>query len=97
MGGNGFQSMGGMGGMPGMGMPGMGGMRGATRKDPDIEYPLNCSLEELYKGATKKMKLKRNVNSSQVEETLQVDVKPGWKNNTRITFSEKGEHPLVGC
>lgn len=90
---------GGMGGMPGMmgGMPGgMGGMSRGPRKDPPIEYPLNCTLEELYKGTSKKMKISRNVmdasrGTSRVEETLQVDVKPGWKNRTRITFGEKGK------
>lgn len=91
---------GGMGGMPGMmgGMPGggMGGMSRGPRKDPPIEYPLNCTLEELFKGTSKKMKISRNVmdasrGASRVEETLQVDVKPGWKNRTRITFGEKGE------
>lgn len=92
---------GGMGGMPGMmgGMPGgMGGMSGMSRgprKDPPIEYPLNCTLEELYKGTSKKMKISRNVidgsgSARRVDETLQVDVKPGWKNRTKVTFGEKG-------
>lgn len=92
---NGFQSMDSMGGMPEMGgMGGMGGM-GRSRKDPNIEYSLQCSLEDLYKGATKKMKISRTVTTtsgpSKVEETLQVDVKPGWKNMTKITFAGKGK------
>lgn len=93
--------MGGMGGgMPGgfesMGPGGFGGMPG-SRKDPPIEYPLGCSLEELFKGTTKRMKISRRVvdatgQARQVQETLQVDVKPGWKNGTKITFQEKGKH-----
>ena len=90
---------GGMGGMPGMmgGMPGgMGGMGRGPRQDPPIEYPLSCTLEDLYKGTSKKMRISRNVmeasgSTSRVDETLQVDVKPGWKNRTRITFGEKGD------
>lgn len=32
----------------------------------------------------------------QVEEILTIDVKPGWKKGTKITFPEKGnEHPNV--
>lgn len=96
---------GGMGGMPGM-MGGMGGMPGGMsrgpRQDPPIEYPLNCTLEDLYKGTSKKMRISRNVmeptgGTSRVEETLQVDVKPGWKNRTRITFAEKGMAVLDSC
>lgn len=72
-------------------MPGRGPL-----KDPPIEYGLGCTLEELYKGASKRMKISRNVLdmtglSKPVQETLQVDIKPGWKNKTRITFQEKGE------
>lgn len=81
---NGFESM---GGMPGMAERG-------PRKDPDIEYTLQCSLEDLYGGATKKMKISRTVPGStgpnKVEETLVLNIKPGWKNKTKITFSEKG-------
>lgn len=33
----------------------------ATRKAPPIENTLPCSLEELYKGTTKKMKISREI------------------------------------
>ena len=35
--------------------------QGAPRKSPPIESRLPCSLEELYKGATKKMKISREI------------------------------------
>lgn len=78
----GFRSTG-----PGMGMP--------PRKAPPIESKLACSLEELYTGSTRKMKISRNVlkpNGRLVPESeiLTVDVKPGWKKGTKITFPEKG-------
>ena len=91
-----------MGGMPGSnfgGMPrGMGGM--GRRKDPPIEYPLACTLDELYRGTSKKMKISRVVTEAsglqkQIQETLQVDVKPGWKNKTKVTFQEKGARLLL--
>ena len=34
---------------------------GAPRKAPPIENKLPCSLEELYKGTTKKMKISREI------------------------------------
>ncbi|KAK2656694.1 hypothetical protein Ddye_009746 [Dipteronia dyeriana] len=65
------------------------------RKAAAIERTLPCSLEELYKGTTKKMKISRDVIDSSgrpttVEEILTIEVKPGWKKGTKITFPEKG-------
>ncbi|KAI4333918.1 hypothetical protein L6164_018669 [Bauhinia variegata] len=74
---------------------------GAPRKAPPIENKLPCSLEDLYKGTTKKMKISREIidasgTSMQVEEILTINVKPGWKKGTKITFPEKGnEQPNV--
>ncbi|GLT27515.1 hypothetical protein SLA2020_025050 [Shorea laevis] len=88
----------------GEGMGGGGGAsmhHGGPRKAPPIENTLRCSLEELYKGTTKKMKISREIvdisgKTMQVEEILTIDVKPGWKKGTKITFPEKGnEHPNV--
>ncbi|KAL8129414.1 hypothetical protein V2J09_018569 [Rumex salicifolius] len=65
------------------------------RKGAPIERTLNCSLEDLYKGTTKKMKISRDVTDSSgrptmVEEILTIEIKPGWKKGTKITFPEKG-------
>ncbi|KAI4353361.1 hypothetical protein L6164_002319 [Bauhinia variegata] len=65
------------------------------RKGVAIERSLQCSLEELYKGTTKKMKISRDVTDASrrpttVEEILTIEVKPGWKKGTKITFPEKG-------
>ncbi|KAF7139968.1 hypothetical protein RHSIM_Rhsim06G0137000 [Rhododendron simsii] len=121
------------------------------RKAPSIEYRLPCSLEELYKGTTKKMKISREIadairtaaptptvgksyggtddlprvqlelpldlgdmtisidasneeicgkssgcSKTMLEEILTIDIKPGWKKGTKITFPEKGyEQPGV--
>ncbi|KAJ7948363.1 DnaJ subfamily B member like [Quillaja saponaria] len=75
--------------------------QGAPRKATSIEKRLPCSLEELYKGTTKKMKISREIadrsgKSKQVEEIVTINVKPGWKKGTKITFPEKGnEQPNV--
>ncbi|KAL8158527.1 hypothetical protein V2J09_000064 [Rumex salicifolius] len=68
---------------------------GVIRKAPPIENKLSCSLEELYKGTTKKMKISREIadvsgKTIPVEEILTIDIKPGWKKGTKITFEEKG-------
>lgn len=71
------------------------------RKAPPIENKLPCSLEELYKGTTKKMKISREIayasgKTVPVEEILTIEIQPGWKKGTKITFPEKGnEQPNV--
>ncbi|XP_056174832.1 uncharacterized protein LOC115686164 [Syzygium oleosum] len=65
------------------------------RKPPPIESKLPCTLEELYSGSTRKMKISRTVmdaNGRHTVETeiLTIEVKPGWKKGTKITFPDKG-------
>ncbi|XP_043702868.1 dnaJ homolog subfamily B member 4-like [Telopea speciosissima] len=78
-----------------------GSMNQGPRKAPPIEKRLPCSLEELYKGTTKKMKISREIadmsgKTMPVEEIITIDIKPGWKKGTKITFPEKGnEQPNV--
>ncbi|CAI9291843.1 unnamed protein product [Lactuca saligna] len=71
--------------------------KGSTmlKKPPPVENTLPCSLEELYNGSTKKMQISRtfvdkNGQLTLVMETLTIDIKPGWKNGTKITFPDKG-------
>eukprot|EP00929_Paragymnodinium_shiwhaense_P017712 TRINITY_DN12735_c0_g1_i2.p1 TRINITY_DN12735_c0_g1~~TRINITY_DN12735_c0_g1_i2.p1 ORF type:complete len:354 (+),score=120.64 TRINITY_DN12735_c0_g1_i2:96-1157(+) len=81
-----------MGGMPGgMGM-GMGMGQQQTHTQPAV-FDLNLTLEELYTGCVKKMKIKRNSMTLQrdAEKTLEVEVKPGWKAGTKITFAGEGD------
>ncbi|KAF5474447.1 hypothetical protein F2P56_006346 [Juglans regia] len=76
-------------------------MSQGPRKAAPIENTLLCSLEELYKGTTKKMKISREIADASgktlpVEEILTIEIKPGWKKGTKITFPEKGnEQPYV--
>ncbi|XP_008225149.1 PREDICTED: dnaJ homolog subfamily B member 13-like [Prunus mume] len=70
-------------------------MTQAPRKASPIEKRLPCSLEELYRGTTKKMKISREIADASgktlpVEEILTIEIKPGWKKGTKITFPEKG-------
>ncbi|XP_043704836.1 dnaJ homolog subfamily B member 4-like [Telopea speciosissima] len=65
------------------------------RKIPPVEKNLPTSLEELYSGSKRKMKISRTVidaysKPTTVEEILIIDIKPGWKKGTKITFPKKG-------
>ncbi|KAJ7519013.1 hypothetical protein O6H91_20G019200 [Diphasiastrum complanatum] len=76
-----------------------GASSSGPRKAPPLENKLPCTLEELYSGSTRKMKISRNIADASgktipVEEILTIDVKPGWKKGTKITFPEKGNEQL---
>lgn len=72
-----------------------GGCR-KTRQDPPIERDLPISLEEILTGCKKKMKITRRITNEYGQTTkedkiLAIDVKPGWKSGTKITFNNEGD------
>nr|CAD2207753.1 unnamed protein product [Meloidogyne enterolobii] len=73
---------GGFGGLGGHG----GGMPRRPKQDTAIVHELPVSLEDLCKGCTKKMKITRTE-----DKYLTINVKPGWKNGTKITFPKEGD------
>jgi len=95
---DGFASFGGFGGG---GFP--GGCPGRQRRRPEplkpganLEVDLKCSLEDLYTGATKRMKIGRKRRNQMGgyktdSKVLTVDLKRGWKEGTKITFNKEGD------
>ena len=64
--------------------------------DSFIQHDVSVSLDKLYTGCTKKMKISRRVvspdgTSSVQEKVFTVEIKPGWKSGTKITFPEEGD------
>ncbi|ORY86777.1 hypothetical protein BCR37DRAFT_123564 [Protomyces lactucae-debilis] len=110
-GGGGMPSGFGMGGMPG-GFPGMGGMgggiggsrgRSSQSNEPAelITKPLPVSLEDMFTGTTKKLKITRKLldhsgTSVPAEKILEVVIKPGYKKGTKITFAGAGDEKANG-
>lgn len=69
------------------------------KKDAAHEMELQCTLEDLYKGTMRRMKISRKrVDATgqprQEAEILEINVRPGWKSGTKITFQEKGDENL---
>jgi len=60
-------------------------------KPADLVVDLPCTLEQLYNGCVRKMKIPRRINGQISENVLTIDVKPGWKDGTKITFPGEGE------
>ncbi|XP_068786920.1 dnaJ homolog subfamily B member 13 isoform X3 [Struthio camelus] len=81
---------------PNMAFGGLRG-RGVRKQDPPIERDLYLSLEDLFYGCTKKIKISRRVMNEDGQTTtirdkiLTIDVQPGWKRGTRITFEKEGD------
>ncbi|CUM63278.1 uncharacterized protein PRCAT00000849001 [Priceomyces carsonii] len=87
---NHFGGSSGFGGMPG----GFSGGSSRSRPEPDtVTMPLPVSLEDLYRGATKKMKLNRkSASGSKESKVIEVNIKPGWKAGTKINFANEGDY-----
>ncbi|KAF7316668.1 DnaJ-domain-containing protein [Mycena chlorophos] len=83
------------GGMPG-GMPGAGPRRrNASPSKPtapsEITRPLKLSLNELYSGTTKRLKVGRRLLDGTSEEKVhEIQVQPGWKSGTKVRFPHAG-------
>lgn len=71
-----------------------------SRQDPPIEHDLPVTLEEIFNGSTKRMKITKEIvipgtHDKKVEpKILEINLKKGWKEGTRITFPKEGnQHP----
>jgi len=65
-------------------------------QDPPIMQDVLVSLENLLEGCEKKMKITRKIykedgSHTTEEKILKIAVKPGWKEGTKITFTEEGD------
>ncbi|XP_008288179.1 dnaJ homolog subfamily B member 13 [Stegastes partitus] len=77
----------------------LGGLQPGVVKTQDspIERDIHLSLDDLFHGCTKKIKISRRVmnedgNASSIKDKiLTINVKPGWKEGTRIVFSKEGD------
>ena len=96
---------GGLGGGRGGGARG-GGPRARPRaRSPEVttvEKPLPVSLEDLFKGAHKKMKIKRKTfdpttgKRSVEDNILDIKIEPGYKAGTKIKFKGVGDQEEGG-
>lgn len=79
-------------------------MRSARQATPEVttvERPLPVSLEDLFNGTTKKMKIKRKTFDETGKRTtsdtvLEVPIKPGLKKGSKIRFKGVGDQEEGG-
>jgi len=66
------------------------------RQATPFQQNFPCTLEDLYNGCIKKMKITKDVldlsgNTIQVEKVVTIQVQKGWKAGTKITFQREGD------
>ncbi|KAH0787677.1 dnaJ subfamily B member 1-like [Histomonas meleagridis] len=72
----------------------IGGNHGFSRQPqtiPPLRIELPCTLEQLNNCVTRKLKVRRNVYGQEEEKILMVELKPWWKDGTKITFEGEGD------
>jgi len=76
------------------------GQKSYKRKGRTVQYDLGLSLEELYFGRKKTLKITRkrlntdNKSFRTESKTLTIDIKKGWKQGTKITFENEGDEDI---
>ncbi|KAI0749718.1 hypothetical protein C8Q80DRAFT_1163595 [Daedaleopsis nitida] len=88
------------GGMPG-GMPrsrsGPQPSSPTSSQPSEVTKPLKVSLEDLYSGTTKHLKVgRRLLNGGTEDKVLEINISPGWKSGTKIRFPRAGNEQPSG-
>ncbi|OQR97852.1 hypothetical protein ACHHYP_09890 [Achlya hypogyna] len=101
-----FSNMGGMGRSSsfGGGNPfassfggGFGSPPRKNKRSEPLKRDLECTLEQLYTGCTKRLKITRKIydersrSMHEEEKILEVQVHPGWKAGTKLTYEGEGD------
>lgn len=65
-------------------------------QDPPITHDLPLSLDDLYTGCTKKMRISRTITDSsgsshEDSRVVEFQVRPGFKSGTKFTFEKHGD------
>ncbi|KAG2146128.1 uncharacterized protein EDB93DRAFT_1240962 [Suillus bovinus] len=69
----------------------------STPAPSETVRPLKLSLEELFSGTTKHLKVGRRLAGGSTEEkVLEIQVLPGWKSGTKIRFPRAGNEQPNG-
>jgi len=91
--------------MAGFGAEPAGGRSNIRAETPEVttvERPLALTLEELFKGTHKKMKIKRKAfdevtgKRTTQDKVLEMDIKPGLKKGSKIKFKGVGDQEEGG-
>ncbi len=67
----------------------------SKRQHPPILHKIRCTLQDLYLGTTKKIKINRKVikkgKPTSEDEIIEIKIQPGFKEGTKFTYEQKGD------
>jgi DnaJ family protein B protein 4 len=65
------------------------------RQHPPVVHKIRCTLQDLYLGTTKKIKINRKVmkngKPTSEDEIIEIKIQPGFKEGTKFTYEQKGD------
>ncbi|XP_072395606.1 dnaJ protein homolog 1-like [Diabrotica undecimpunctata] len=71
------------------------GHRSGREQDLPIQHDVYVSLEDIMTGCTKNMRINRKVirngRLEREDKILSINIKPGWKEGTKVTFPQEGD------
>ena len=56
-----------------------------------LTIDVECTLEELFNGDTKRIKIKRNINGKEEEKVISIKLKPYWRNGNKVKLFGLGD------
>lgn len=59
-------------------------------KGATIEHKMFCTLEDLYHGKMKKIKIEQTLERKKKSNILEITIYPGWKSGTKLTYPNMG-------
>jgi len=73
------------------------GAAAANRLPDEYTRPIRLSLEDLFNGTTKRLRIGRKLEDGQTEDkTVEIHVLPGWKSGTKVRFKAAGNERTDG-
>lgn len=61
-----------------------------SRKPAPVIVDVDFTLEQLFTGCTKKLKVSRTIIDHEDSKIFDINVKPGWKSGTKIMYPDDG-------
>lgn len=58
---------------------------------PPLRIDLPCTLQQLNNCVTRKLKIRRNIYGKEEDKILCVELKPWWKDGTKVTYEGEGD------
>ena len=66
-----------------------------VKPEPTV-HTIGVTLAEMFTGCTKKLKLTRTRGGKSDDKIIEIEVRPGWKAGTKLTYADEGDQAPNG-